>query len=458
MNQEEFEQIYQNRLTPRQKQVLPLVLAGKNNQQIAQIIKINHSSGISHHVTNIAQKFGITHDYQAYLVELFAQYRPELVDARLRSQYGLTNVKDYYQVGGTLATNCLSYVERECDRQLFAALLESNYCLVLNARQTGKSSLKIRTIAKLKSRNIKCVAVDITCLGSNEVQESRTKGFIAELFSQLDIILDVDKWWKENQYLTLMQRLNKSISLVLENISDKIIVFIDEIDSIPNADDFFALIRACYNQKAENLDYKRLTFCLLGTVSPNDLMKNKQRTPFNIGIAIDLPGFTLSQAKQSLLPGLSRNLDFPEATLKVILSWTKGQPFLTQKLCQLVSKNVTNRQVDVAQIVNDYMIYDWQRKDSPQHLRTISDRLISNPHKNQILKLYSQILINHKNNQEVENIDHYAVRQLLLSGLLIAKNETLQIQNKIYEQVFNSQWLNTQVMWEQPAFAVSKNA
>ncbi len=456
MNQEEFEKIYQNHLTPRQKEVLSLVLAGKNNQQIAQIIKINHSSGISHHVTNIAQKFGITHDYHAYLVELFAQYRPELVKARLRSQYGLTNVKDYYQVGGTLAPNCLSYVERECDHQLFTALLESNYCLVLNARQTGKSSLKIRTIAKLKSRNIKCVAIDITCLGGNEVQESRTKGFIAELFSQLDIVLDVNKWWQANKHLTLMQRLKKSISLLLENISDEIIIFIDEIDSIPNADDFFALIRACYNQKAENPNYKRLTFCLLGTVSPDDLMKNKQRTPFNIGIAIDLPGFTLNQAKQSLLPGLSRQLDFPESTLKAILSWTKGQPFLTQKLCHLVINNVTEKQVNVAQIVNDYLIHDWQQKDSPQHLRTISDRLTSNPHKNQILKLYSQILIN--NNQEVENLDHYVVRQLLLSGLLIAKNETLQIQNKIYEEVFNSQWLNTQVLWKQAAFAASTNA
>ncbi len=91
------------------------------------------------------------------------------------------------------------------------------------------------------------------------------------------------------------------------------------------------------------------------------------------------------------------------------------------------------------------------------YLRTISDRLTSNPHKNQILKLYSQILINN-NNQEVGNLDHYVVRQLLLSGLLIAKNETLQIQNKIYEEVFNSQWLNTQVLWKQAAFAASTNA
>ena len=72
------------------------------------------------------------------------------------------------------------------------------------------------------------------------------------------------------------------------------VIFIDEIDSIlPLAfkDDFFALIRACYNQRADNPVYQRLTFALLGVTTPSDLIQDKTRTPFNVGRAIDLQGF-----------------------------------------------------------------------------------------------------------------------------------------------------------------------
>jgi hypothetical protein len=44
----------------------------------------------------------------------------------------------------------------------------------------------------------------------------------------------------------------------------KIFIFVDEIDSILGlyfpVDDFFALIRFCYNQRATNPAYHRLSF------------------------------------------------------------------------------------------------------------------------------------------------------------------------------------------------------
>ena len=39
-----------------------------------------------------------------------------------------------------------------------------------------------------------------------------------------------------------------------------------------------------------------------------------------------------------LLPGLEGLVPDAAATLKQVLSWTGGQPFLTQKLCQLIQE------------------------------------------------------------------------------------------------------------------------
>ena len=91
-------------------------------------------------------------------------------------------------------------------------------------------------------------------------------------------------------------------------------------------DNFFALIRAYYNKRAENKAYKRLSFVLLGVATPSDLVRDNKRTPFNIGHAVELRGFELDEI-EPLLKGLEKNVSDTKAVLKEILHWTGGQPF-----------------------------------------------------------------------------------------------------------------------------------
>lgn len=55
MNQEQFNNINQNQLTPRQKQVLTLFLAGQSYQEIAREIGANHRTATAHHIRNISK-------------------------------------------------------------------------------------------------------------------------------------------------------------------------------------------------------------------------------------------------------------------------------------------------------------------------------------------------------------------------------------------------------------------
>jgi hypothetical protein len=115
---------------------------------------------------------------------------------------------------------------------------------------------------------------------------------------------------------------------------------IDSVLSLKfNIDDFFAVIRDCYNQRAMKSEYRRLTFALIGVATPSDLIQDKRRTPFNIGRAIELTGFQLQEA-QPLALGFEKKVSNPQEVLREILAWTGGQPFLTQKLCQLVGSSV----------------------------------------------------------------------------------------------------------------------
>ena len=55
-----------------------------------------------------------------------------------------------YQIGGTLAPNDPTYVEREADKELYQALKKGDFCYILNSRQMGKSSLMVKTKHRLQ--------------------------------------------------------------------------------------------------------------------------------------------------------------------------------------------------------------------------------------------------------------------------------------------------------------------
>jgi len=77
------------------------------------------------------------------------------------------------------------------------------------------------------------------------------------------------------------------------------VIFIDETDNIRDerfGEDFFSLIRSFYDRRAANPDFSRLSFGILGVASPNDLIRDKKRTAFNLGKAVDLRGFQLREA------------------------------------------------------------------------------------------------------------------------------------------------------------------
>jgi len=78
-----------------------------------------------------------------------------------------TAVTHFYVIGGTLGADAPSYVERRADRELYEALGRGEFCYVLTARQMGKSSLMVRTAARLREEGIAVALLDLTALGQN---------------------------------------------------------------------------------------------------------------------------------------------------------------------------------------------------------------------------------------------------------------------------------------------------
>lgn len=372
-----------------------------------------------------------------------------------------------YNVGGCLQADAPNYVVRQTDIDLYSTLEAREFSYIFSSRQMGKSSLLVRIKQQLQQAGARCAYLDMTRLGSDGLTSSQWyAGVVMSLLQSLGLAKHVNfhQWWQAHAGLTLVQRLNHLVEEILlpETEATPVYILIDEIDSLLSldfaTDDFFAWMRSCYNQRAHDPRYRRLTFALFGVATPSDLIADKQRTPFNLGRAIPLTGFTLAESA-SLQPGLEPWVEQPQAVLKSILDWTGGQPFLTQKLCDLVVQTAAQAEIVplalspgmvavwVDGIVRSRLLDHWEAQDEPIHLRTIRDHLFW--HRNRtgrILGIYRELLVGHP----VYTDDSREQVDLLLSGLVVRQGDRLEIKNRIYRHVFTEQWVDRQLQHLRP--------
>ncbi len=350
-----------------------------------------------------------------------------------------------YTVGGSLMQDAPSYVVRQADQQFYQALSAGDLCYLFNARQMGKSSLRLQTMARLERDGKRCIAIDMTAIGSQDITVEQWYGAIATTIVTdwgEDLMDFLDGWWQVHGAMPPVGRFAFFLKdWLMPRVTGSIVIFFDEIDSLLSlpfsTDDFFALLRSHHESRTTQALARRLTFALIGVATPSNLIHDRQRTPFNIGQAIALEGFTLSET-----PPLQRGLrsQKPAETMAEILHWTGGQPFLTQKLCRLQCQYAE----PLAQLVQRHVIDRWEVQDEPTHLRTIRDRLLGQEqYASRLLDLYRSLLQAEHQRLAVEESE--IQQQLCLSGLTVVRGGWLQIYNPIYAAVFDLPWVEREL-------------
>lgn len=361
----------------------------------------------------------------------------------------MSESQNFYTSGGTLGRSARSYVTRCADNDLLRHLLHGDFCYVLTSRQMGKSSLMVRTANALRNEGVHVAILDLTRIGQNVSPEQWYYGLLGRLAENLDLEDELEEYCASDRVSRMgpMQRFMGALrEVVLPTVKGRIAIFVDEIDAVRSlpfsSDEFFAGIRECYNSRAGDPEFNRVSFCLLGVAQPSDLISNVYITPFNIGHRIELTDFTETEARP-LLEGLrdrSSKVKGPEAILRRVLYWTGGHPYLTQKLCeavgQLEKKDISPRDVD---LVCGELFLSSRSREQQDNLIFVRDRVLaSKEQRTEILDLYAQI----RSRKKVRDDDTSAlIDTLRLSGLAVVKNNRLIVRNRIYNHVFDKRWI-----------------
>ncbi|MEO0755865.1 MAG: AAA-like domain-containing protein [Cyanobacteria bacterium J06648_16] len=354
-----------------------------------------------------------------------------------------------YTTGGTVQAGGGIYLSRRADDELLQLCREGQFAYVLTSRQMGKSSLMVQTAERLEEENVTSIIIDLTKIGTNVTAEQWYLGLLTEIDESVDLDTDIFDWWEAHSHLGLTQRLTRFFEAVLlTEVAGRIVIFVDEIDttlSLDFTDDFFIAMRYFYVARAQKETMGRLSVVLIGVATPGDLIRDPQRTPFNVGQRVDLTDFTWDEA-QGFAQGLAAEPSEAQQVLHWVMQWTGGHPYLTQRLCQGIAEEgrETWTAAAVGQLVEKLFLSAGVRNDN--NLLFVRDMLTQRtPDGNgmvyDVLSTYKEVW--REKWPELDEEQSLVKSHLKLSGVVRREEKTgaLYVSNKVYRGVFDEGWV-----------------
>lgn len=290
--------------------------------------------------------------------------------------------------------------------------------------QMGKTSLMVRILAHAKQQHqINTVALSLQraerCIFSD--LDKFLRWFCTSITRKLHLPYRIEDYWS-NTFGSKSNCTAYFEDCLLPNINGALVLALDDIDEVflhPEiADDFFTLLRSWYEEAAYgdsgNPLWQNLRLIIVHSTEvyiPLDINKS----PFNVGLAIELQPFTLEQ----IINLQTRyGLSLSENELSEFMQLLAGHPYLIQQaLYHLASRNLTFTQLIKTAATDAGIYYHHLHRhlgnlqEHPQ-LAAAYTKVIKSPIPVELeqfcaFKLYSMGLVKLHGNQVVSSCELY---------------------------------------------------
>ena len=223
------------------------------------------------------------------------------------------------------------YVERSTIEQTcYQEILQPRaFIRIFAPRKMGKTSLIARILEYGISQNYYTVRLSLHCAGTQVFASSDRflRWLCTNITQQLGLASRLNDYWDEDMG-ALMNSTIYFQGYILKEISHPIVLALDGIDQLfqyPElAGDFFVLLRSWYEETKDISVWQKLRVVMAHSVEVYIPLPTN-RSPFNVGLAIELPTFNQEQV-QDLAE--RQGLRLTKLELEQLMKLTGGFPYL----------------------------------------------------------------------------------------------------------------------------------
>ncbi|RCJ19640.1 hypothetical protein A6770_05725 [Nostoc minutum NIES-26] len=334
---------------------------------------------------------------------------------------------DFLEIpSGSVPLNSSFYIERPpIEERAFAEINKPGSLIRIKApSQTGKTSLMQRILAHARQSGLHTVQISLQRADSQVFTslEKFLRWFCANISRQLNLEPKLHDYWDED----IGSKVSCTLYLqgyVLQEIDCPVVLALDEVNRIfeyPEiSGDFLPLLRSWYEDASELEIWQKLRLLVVHATEayiPLDI----NQSPFNVGLPIKLPEFTLEQVQDlALRHGLAwAEGETGAKKLAPLVAMIGGHPYLVRlALYNLVRQEVTLEQLlqnapTIAGIYSNYLRHHLANLQTHPELKTALKGVVTSPTSVQLeaiaaYKLESMGLVKLEGNQAIPSCELY---------------------------------------------------
>ncbi|MBO3463664.1 AAA-like domain-containing protein [Aetokthonos hydrillicola Thurmond2011] len=337
--------------------------------------------------------------------------------------------EDFLEIpsGSAVPLESLFYIERPpIEERAYTEICKPGSLIRIKApKQMGKTSLMHRILAYARrSGELRTVVISLQRADTQNFTslDRFLRWLCANVTRQLNLELKLDNYWDEDIGSKVSCTLYFQ-EYLLQEIDSPVVLALDEVNRIfeyPEiCRDFLPLLRSWYEDGSELNIWQKLRLIVVHATEayiPLDL----NQSPFNVGLSIKLPEFTLEQVQDL---AIRHRIDWAEGEagaqkLASLLAMIGGHPYLVRlALYHIARKEVSLEQLlqdapTIAGIYSNYLRHHLANIQEDSELAKAMQRVLTSPESVQLeaitaYKLESMGLVKLEGNQAIPSCELY---------------------------------------------------
>jgi hypothetical protein len=278
------------------------------------------------------------------------------------------------------------YIERIGDRRALDAIRQDGVTLTIKGPpKMGKTSLLYRVRAAAEAQGKRTLHLDFQEFDALALQDAGTffRQFCQRISEELELPDDVLSNWSQASTNPANCR-RFLLRNVLMRIDGRLVLALENVDRIFGASfraEFFGMLRSWHDDSQYRPEWRRLDRVLVTSTEPYQFIEDIHKSPFNVGVVVELDDFTVKQVAEL---NLRYGTVLSEHNLHALMELLHGQPYLVRRSLEMVARGF---------ITADELIARATQDDGPfrNHLWQLLSDLMAAPH--QLREAMQQVIL-----------------------------------------------------------------